>query len=926
MVTGLIITAVHEGDDVDVSSLTDMLLRHLEAHKFSFASHFKSLERLRYEDRASKYKYQGAVYNAADELSDKCTNLTDDEKLYHLLNSLHLSASSGHGSDRFKDPLRESLVRAFLHDYRGDAHHRFLNFVLEVNSALFRSQPEGKRPYYKGTAIVQSRGTGKTRMVLELGRIAPLLYMCYRPQTSTERTDYPPGDSPIIGLIERGFEANSRIKNKGLGDDERAAIVLAAWFGTLASRLEEFDGAKAKSNYLIELNSFGTEDQDTRRHLFFSAVRTQALELVKKRPTDKNTDALFSYYLDLPVHRLSRQIRIMQEHLATGSIETPRRTPVFVAIDECMMLPSELRDGICRAWIYIGELENSLREERQSARRQSVRVQSPSAINYDDDIVCFWLVLISNSSSAARLIRPQPFSSSAVYIPSVPLPTFVGVGFDVLRGDLPPLNRAEDAATVQHIQKYGRPFWISLVPQRFWSVASSKLLGTNAFVRACRLSCFSVLASRLALRYVPAHDSDYNRFHEQAYFASTAVHRHMRILDKVDSDAILHVHSPSEPVLAIAASLAMLPTPRKMANDMPVPLQKAVNRYGSILETVADSCLGSSDIDILKGMRGELIVRLLLMTAWDAAKFATERSRFPDAEELAEKAVRLLAPVELDTILQGLLHFDTSSRRMVHDRIEAICRQVRDRSPVQADVRAWTHYTHFDLLEIKVQELSPEYLWYCWKRGVAIQMTHPQHGIDGIIPVFVGDLKQGFVFSATPGVVDAEETRCSEAYAASQMTFIAWDANNRRETNAKLAGDAARKPEHAGPVLKHEQGESPALTRRGILTLLADVGARTGPGGIQPIQGTDSLQLWIRGTDSPNYPCLDVLEIRDVVTAFLGKVARRYDYEAFNRMPDPMDLDAPKTTANEIQRDSPPTLRPAEQEQHDAMPDDAMES
>lgn len=44
---------------------------------------------------------------------------------------------------------------------------------------------------------------------------------------------------------------------------------------------------------------------------------------------------------------------------------------------------------------------------------------------------------------------------------------------------------------------------------------------------------------------------------------------------------------------------------------------------------------------------------------------------------------------------------------------------------------------HFDVLKDKIKGVSAEYLYYCWRQGVAAQMVHPQHGIDGIIPVFV---------------------------------------------------------------------------------------------------------------------------------------------------------------------------------------------
>ncbi|CDS02173.1 hypothetical protein [Sporisorium scitamineum] len=71
-----------------------------------------------------------------------------------------------------------------------------------------------------------------------------------------------------------------------------------------------------------------------------------------------------------------------------------------------------------------------------------------------------------------------------------------------------------------------------------------------------------------------------------------------------------------------------------------------------------------------------------------------------------------------------------------------VCTKIADRDPLYKDVHTWTHFMHFDVLTISVQSLSPEYLWYCWKHSVAIQMAHLQPGINGIIPIFVSDLSQ----------------------------------------------------------------------------------------------------------------------------------------------------------------------------------------
>ncbi|SNX86124.1 uncharacterized protein MEPE_04833 [Melanopsichium pennsylvanicum] len=323
---------------------------------------------------------------------------------------------------------------------------------------------------------------------------------------------------------------------------------------------------------------------------------------------------------------------------------------------------------------------------------------------------------------------------------AVPLPVFVGVGFDVLQVELPPITVPVEIVELKHIQKYGRPLWISLVRKRFWAVATQKLLGMGDFAHGNYHFCFNVLASQLALQYTPTCGTGNSLFGKQASFARSKVDRHMQILDKVDEDAILHIQSPLEPVLAIAASLVMMPTPNQAATDMPVPKQLALNCFGSILETVKTTCLGS----------------------------------------------------------------------------------------------------HFDILDIKVQTISPKYLWYCWKHGVAIQMSHAQHGIDSIIPVFVGNLHQG-LGSDWKGKRKCNESDegCrgeNEKQAARQMTFVAWEAKNQVDPVPSKALAAANKVAHAGPELQHEPNLVPPLTNWGLLTILADVGIQDlGSGWVRPM-------------------------------------------------------------------------------------------
>ncbi|KAJ1018467.1 hypothetical protein NDA18_006618 [Ustilago nuda] len=141
---------------------------------------------------------------------------------------------------------------------------------------------------------------------------------------------------------------------------------------------------------------------------------------------------------------------------------------------------------------------------------------------------------------------------------------------------------------------------------------------------------------------------------------------------------------------------------------------------------------------------------------------------------------------------------------------------------------AWTNFTHFDVLPKHITEISPEYLWYCWKCGVGLQMTHSQHGINGILPVFMGNLDQPFVIPT--GTQDDAATSI-EMHATCYMTYVAWEAKNfdelqpgarldKPDVMLKLAGPSIIHASHALP------GEEP-LTERALICILLDLGTST---------------------------------------------------------------------------------------------------
>ncbi len=108
---------------------------------------------------------------------------------------------------------------------------------------------------------------------------------------------------------------------------------------------------------------------------------------------------------------------------------------------------------------------------------------------------------------------------------------------------------------------------------------------------------------------------------------------------------------------------------------------------------------------------------------------------------------------------------------MMRQRIDEVKRRVTTTTTTsgvggEARVEACINNTHFDVRAQPILQITPAYLGYCWRRGLALQMAHMQDGIDGILPVFVGDLDRAWS--------DDEEP-------AGQMTYVAWEVKNRKE-------------------------------------------------------------------------------------------------------------------------------------------------
>ncbi|SPO28786.1 uncharacterized protein UTRI_04664 [Ustilago trichophora] len=748
-----------------------------------------------------------AVVDALARL-EQSNDVTQDEALAHILLRLPASNSS---PDRSKDnpELERHFAQQLQRTYRGDAPARFLRFVDNVHRHFTKSVKGVPffDSYLKGTSIVQSSGTGKTRLVFKLAKRAPLLYVCVRRKAPHQRSSVKNG-FPLAEQNLFEFFRNATSATRASCDLQVAAFI-GAWFETLSSKLNEYTTAQDKYLFLVQLNDFGGPGYSQR-----NPFSTQCLSLPAS-----NYSARFE-----TGYGISTKSNL--------NLLVSNAPPVFVAFDECvdLIVPKSGRsaddhqlNSLRRAWHHMLQLEKK------------------------QDNVTFWLLLLSTNTGAAQLIEPQDLQASARAPEKQPLPVFIGLGFDVLRSDRPRLDSPNDVSNVRHLRSYGRPLWGSLPLETFWEVAEFKLLGAKEFNANDAVLCYNLLASRLALRLVPTHHGDSALFGEQKSLITRSIDRHMRILHQVIQHTSLAIVTPSEPVLAVGAANIMLAAPSRDGKSDPMPA------YAKIIDT-----------------------------------FTTH----------------------------------------------ACNRNTDGNSNSDEDVGAWLNFTHFDTLPHGISCISPDYLWYCWKRGVAIQMAHGQPGVDGIIPIFVGRLSQKFRAPDQSHLQADEVDAIDERQVARQMTYIAWEAKYRDQAMSRAeASDQAR----SGPTLLlaacdadlHAQMDAAdsstplrqPLTRASLVTVIADLGTeqafsdgRNLPPRADLVTHRDGshtfLHLWIRGIKDPQvYPCFDVLGIRAKLMALFKTVTDTPSYEEDNKIPSIMWNSEAHPESQSHVSDGPPPSR-----------------
>ncbi|PCH43322.1 hypothetical protein WOLCODRAFT_103392 [Wolfiporia cocos MD-104 SS10] len=579
-----------------------------------------------------------------------------------------------------------AAMKAWQEEYSGDSHELLLNEINRMNSKRL-SIPE-RNSYANHLPIIQSSGTGKSRMVDEMAKLIFTIPFCIRDPHDESNIQFPQADKEVAEFLLRN--SNARYQD-------------------------------VKLLYLIFFE-----------HLF---VRVQEI-IEQDFPIDRYTDE-------------SDLARAWWEYLLT------ERTSLYTTVIERIDVPitnraieRQTRDTVAKGSSLLKQLEKFTRRQTEDGSDDKKDQTSVKLVLYFDEAhtlgnSCTWdsglrssgsrynalqsalnqigkLSLFAVTISTLCSIAPVPTSrvmSPSARLGSLEIDTlqaqYTELPFDCLLDRKPLIATGqcslEDTCELSFICRFGRPLWMALykhgndeVRETMVDLAMDKLTGIRGFndsapsLKVLTDARLAILATRLLL--------DFNTREKEVQMEALMVASQMRIAYSIPAhNYYLRSGYPSEPILAEAAARAMAEFRQPTA---------------TILASYAESGL----IDI--GNRGELVMRLLLLQAFDAAV---------KKECSADKSPSFNRPVRLFDFLEALLG---------SENLEKIKKKVPGNTASstktfeEAFTNAQVHFTHFARNED--MSVSNSYgAWAALARGMAMQCSRNQDGIDCIVPVLL---------------------------------------------------------------------------------------------------------------------------------------------------------------------------------------------
>ncbi|KAI9570118.1 hypothetical protein HD554DRAFT_2083867 [Boletus coccyginus] len=434
---------------------------------------------------------------------------------YHSIRNLAVLQAPTAISESTSETRLDALKKGLSASYRGSAVDAFYLY-LEQNNKTFRA--ENNEYYGKFCSIVQSSGTGKTRLILELSkRGVCVIYMNIR--SPEDHQGYPHRDNIPANILTNhcATEYEYRI---------RCFTFFAAFFKLLGV---------SQSNNPLWYGDLMCDVENQARIQFFESLQNTYANLCGEIRASEKLNGEKKVVNEEEVVKKARKLMIKYYDnlvFALGKVplskqDSPR---VVIAFDEAHVLHG-----------------NS-----EPFRRATVLFRTIKEYSTEDEGAPIWVVFASTTSKVTHFASPQAlFPSARVAVEGQLLfPPFTQLGWDQ---HAPPLEaiRPDEVANRNHILSYGRPLWISLKdyrPEKLFRLARQKLCGEKEFRPDNSHQAFAVLGQRFGLDITFGH-------RHAVEFVETSVASHLRVCIKTTEDRIWsYTTYPSEPILSCAAA------------------------------------------------------------------------------------------------------------------------------------------------------------------------------------------------------------------------------------------------------------------------------------------------------------------------------------------------------------------------------------
>lgn len=567
------------------------------------------------------------------------------------------------------------LGEAYAQDFIGDSA---TDFIECLEQADVEQEGNEKKPLYaKAISVVQSSGTGKSRLLTEVGKHIFTLPICLRKSTDP---GYPPGDKPVVKFF------STLPKNNDLSLTAHIAIAcfLAAAHLTM---LELLQGEQKKGLNGPQLLEYWHELMEPptvrdRREAFFTKVVKRADSMKLMVTTDSSPIRAKDGKLipsDFDPFAASLKIYKRSAEEATKNLGE-FLSSVLPAKRISVMYFDEAHELGLHFWIFLRLVQH---------QQLSMKM---------------WYTFMGTKSSISYY-APHPSKQLSLKLKmelARLLPPYIDLGFDqrvIALGRVVVSVRMGEMQTIEFLSRYGRPMWSAHLPEEtpgeMIALASWKLRNGDEFRATDKDHVFAVLSQRLCLDPVIAAS-------EAVELADRSVAHHMRLLTGFStSSERFYTHSPSEPML-VMGSIDIL-------HNRPDP-----ERLRQVLSTLSHDLCSAGLVE--KGVLGELGARTLILIARDFA--APRHSHSPD----------LLKPVPLLHFLDTLFGRDifTCSDRVKFEN---------------AFGKAHVNFTHWIITRDSIPgKPNVQLLANLWARGGALQCSFAQESIDFLIPLYFGSV------------------------------------------------------------------------------------------------------------------------------------------------------------------------------------------